>query len=162
MKAFWELNRSLLLIAVVSCVIMAGSISTSAQTKSAVQRTVYTGETHTGKCCSNWEASVSINESERVVPIVVTWSTDYRSNAPFFAALRLNGGPCVFYGPAYLPASAPGDDTFASKTFQWVIMPGDYKLSRGTNVIQVCGGGIFDDTDSITLGFNTLTAHLQK
>ena len=153
-------TRALLFLAVLACIVTFAAASAMAQ--SNVQRTVYQGETHTGICCSNWDASVRITEPDKIVPIVVTFSTDYRSNAPFFAALRLNGGPCVFYGPAFIPAFSPADESYASRTFQWVILPGDYKLVRGPNTIQVCGGGTVGETDTITLGFNTLTAHLQK
>ncbi len=39
-------------------------------------------------------------------------------------------------------------------------MPGDYKLVKGPNEITLCGGGVYSDTDTLTLGFNTLTARL--
>jgi len=50
----------------------------------------------------------------------------------------------------------------ATITFQWVIMPGDYKLTPGRNVIRLCGGGVSSNTDTITLGFGTLTARFGK
>jgi hypothetical protein len=120
------------------------------------------GGPHTGRCCSVWDESIRVNEPETIVPVVVTWSTDYQSNAPFLSGLSLNGGPCTFFGPASIPPFAPTDETFASITFQWVIMPGDYGLVKGKNLVSLCGGGVFADTDSITLGFNTLAARLGK
>ena len=39
--------------------------------------------TYTGPCCSRWDQSVTVLEPSALVPIVVTWSTDYQSNAPF-------------------------------------------------------------------------------
>ena len=39
----------------------------------------------------------------------------------------------MFYGPASLSPFSPEDGTYNSKTFQWVIMPGDYALMRGPN-----------------------------
>ncbi len=153
-------RRSLRFATVLACLLAATSIAASAQT--SVNRVSYQGETHTGLCCSAWDASVTVKEAEKLVPIVITFSTDYHATAPFFAAIRLNDGPCTFYGPTYLPAFNPDDLTYTSKTFQWIILPGDYKLTRGRNVIQLCGGGTSSTDDSITLGFYTLSAHLQR
>ena len=50
----------------------------------------------------------------------------------------------------------------ATITFQWVIMPGDYKLIPGRNVVRLCGGGVSSDTDAITLGFGTLAVRFGK
>ena len=155
-------KRSLFLKLVMVCAIMATALSAIAGSRSSVQRTTFQGETHTGKCCAAFDASVEINEPEKLQPIIVTWSTDYRATGASLVALRLNDGPCTFFGPAYLPAFSPEDGTYSSKTFQWVIMPGDFKLARGVNVIKVCGGGIFSDADTLTLGFNTISAHLQR
>ncbi|HVZ16481.1 MAG TPA: hypothetical protein VG897_05155, partial [Terriglobales bacterium] len=108
-------------IAMLACVF--GTMSLSAQsngTDSPVLRVGYQGETHNGLCCTTWDGKITISEPERPVPIVVTFSTDYRSNAPLFAGLSMNGGGCVFYGPAFIPAFAPDDETYGSKTFQWV------------------------------------------
>ena len=154
-------QRSLVFASVLACLLVVTSLAASAQT-SSVARVSYQGETHTGLCCSTWDASVTIHEPQKPLPIVVTFSTDYRATAPFFAAIRINGGPCAFYGPTYLPTFNPDDLTYTSKTFQWIIMPGDYKLTRGRNVIQLCGGGTSSADDSIELGFYTLSAHLQR
>lgn len=155
-------NRSLFMTLVLVCVMTAGSVSAFAQSKSPIVRTIYQGETHTGTCCSLWGDPIRINEPEKIAPIIVTWSTDYRANAPLIVGLKLNGGPCAFYGPAFLPTFQPEDQTYQSKTFQWVIMPGDYKLTSGNNEIKICGGGVYNSTDTVTLGFSTFTAHLQK
>lgn len=117
----------------------------------------------TGPCCSVWDESVTVNEPGTPVPIVVTWNTDYQSNAPFLAGLSLNGGPCVLYGAASIPAQNPSDQMYlASASFQWVILPGDYGLRSGKNVISLCGGGMLGDTDNITIWGNTLVAHLAR
>jgi len=161
MKGLFRINqRSLVFATVLVCLLAAASIAAPAQT--SVVRVPYQGETHTGLCCSNWDASVTVHEPQKPLPIVVTFSTDYRATAPFFAALRINNGPCTFYGPTYLPTFNPDDFTYSSKTFQWIILPGDYKLARGRNVIQLCGGGTSSADDSIELGFYTLSAHLQR
>ena len=159
--------RSAALVAAVACLIALTSLSAQAQkfnqkSDQSVYRAVYQGETHTGLCCAAWDPSVTIREQEKVAPIIVTFSADYRATGPVFAGVKLNDGPCVFAGPAFLPTFSADDHTYSSRTFQWVIMPGDYKLARGKNVITVCGGAILSATDSIELGFVTLTAHLQE
>jgi len=148
-------------VAAVVGMIAAGSISALAVPNAQVLREV-AGGPHTGRCCSVWDESIRVIEPEALVPVVVTWSTDYQSDAPFLAGLSLNGGPCTFYGPAAIATFSSSDDTYASKTFQWVIMPGDYGLVKGPNSIHLCGGGVFADTDSITLGFNTMAARLGR
>ena len=165
MKKFLHIStHGVALMALLVCVIAISSVPAVAQQSTAsVNRVPYQGETHTGLCCTTWDPSVTINETERIRPIVITWSTDYQATAPFLAALRLNDGPCTFFGPAFLPAFTPDDElTYSSRTFQWIVMPGDYKLVRGKNVLTVCGGGTNSASDTITLGFNTLSAQLQK
>ena len=154
-------NLSFVSFLVLPVLISAVSISALAASKSSVSRTIYQGETHTGKCCSNWGDPIEVVEPDKLVPIVVTWSTDYRANASFITGLRVNEGPCAFYGPAFISFTSD-DEMYASRTVQFVIMPGDYKLVSGTNTIQVCGGGVFNDTDSVVLGFSTLTARPEK
>jgi hypothetical protein len=119
--------------------------------------------TFTGACCSRWDESVTVREPGKPVPIVVTWSTDYQSNAPFLVGLSLNGGVCTLYGPASLTAQNPGDGIYmAPATLQWVIMPGDYGLRSGRNDITLCGGGLLGETDSITVWGNTFEAHIER
>jgi hypothetical protein len=155
-------NLSFVSFLVLPVLISAFSISALAASKSSVQRTIYQGETHTGKCCSNWGDPIEVVEPDKLVPIIVTWSTDYRANASLITGLRVNGGPCAFYGPAFIRPFTSDDEMYASRTAQFVIMPGDYKLVAGANTIQVCGGGVFNDSDSVTLGFSTLTARPEK
>jgi len=146
--------------------LLAGMIATASTSAFAVPNAQVLRETaggpHTGKCCSSWDESIRINEPDTLVPVVVTWSAQYQSSAPFLAGLSVNGGPCTFYGSPAIPAFAPADDTYASITLQWVIMPGDYGLVKGRNVLKLCGGAVFADTDTITIGFNTLAARLGK
>jgi len=161
-KVFSTLSKRILAhLATLACVVALGSISAFAGPKSQVFRSVADGP-HTGRCCSRWDQSVRVNEPDTPIPVIVIWSTEYRSNAPFLTGLSLNGGPCTFYGPGTIPASAPADDTYASITLQWVIMPGDFGLVKGWNVVRLCGGSVLADTDSITIGFNTLSARTGK
>ena len=153
---------SLVSVVVLPALISVVSISASAASKTSVSRTIYQGETHTGKCCSSWGDPIEVVEPDKLVPIIVTWSADYRANASLITGLRVNGGPCAFYGPAFIRPFTSDDDMYASRTVQFVIMPGDYKLAPGTNTIQVCGGGVFADADSVVLGFSTLTARPEK
>jgi hypothetical protein len=155
-------KRSLVVLGILACFITISAVAQDRHEQdSPVMRTTYQGETHTGKCCSTWDATVTIEETAKPRPIIVTFSTDYRANAPMYIAMRLNDGPCAFYGPGIVPAYNPEDFSWSAKTFQWVILPGDYKLAKGLNTIKVCGGGINSDSDQIELGFNTLTARLQ-
>jgi len=155
--------RYLALIVAVAGLIVAGSTSLFAAPRGSVLRVTLQGVPHAGLCCSTWGQFVRVVEPERMAPIVVTWSTDYQADAPFYVGISLNGGACAFDGPAGMPTFVPEDGTsYASRTFQWVIMPGDYKLVKGPNVITLCGGAVNSDADTLTLGFNTLTARLAE
>ncbi|HWR15707.1 MAG TPA: hypothetical protein VN577_12840 [Terriglobales bacterium] len=150
------------IIGILACMLVASSVVALADdSENPVMRRSYPGETHKGMCCKSWEASVTINEPVRNVPIVVTFSMDYRANAPFYVGARLNDGPCVFNGPSTIPAYEPEVWSRTTTTFQWVFMPGDYKLAKGLNVITVCGGGVYSLNDTIELGYYTLSARLQ-
>ena len=164
MKALSVISkRSLLVLGFLACLLAASSVSVFAEEpENPVMRASYPGETHTGMCCKLWDASVSINEPEKNVPIIVTFSTDYRANGTFYVGLKLNDGVCAFNGPSIIPAFQPDDWTRTTTTFQWVIMPGDYKLATGLNKLTVCGGGSTSANDTIELGFYTLSARLQK
>jgi len=154
-------KRNLFFVVALAFGIAASAVSLLAVPKAQVLRSVADGP-HTGKCCSAWDESIRVTEPDKLEPVVVVWSTEYRSNAPFLTGLSVNGGPCTFYGPGTIPAAAPADDTYASITFQWVLMPGDYGLVKGRNVIRLCGGAVFSDTDTITIGFNTLSARFGR
>jgi hypothetical protein len=162
MNVISRLNKQgIRLFAVLIFAIAMASGSAMAANK-GIRRSVADG-TYTGPCCSRWDQSVTVYEPSTLVPIVVTWSTDYQSNAPFIVGLSLNGGICTLFGSASVTAQNPdGGVHLAPASYQWVILPGDYGLRSGTNVITVCGGGVQSDTDSITIWGNTLVAHLQR
>jgi hypothetical protein len=161
MKAFSKVtNHNLFFAAILACLIAAGSVSALAVPANQVLRVQF-NQTFQGKCCFLWGETVRVTEPSVIAPVVVTWSTDYRSNAPFLSGLSVNGGPCMFFGSGSIPASSASDGTFGSRTFQWLIFPND-GLLRGTNTFTLCGGGVFANTDSITLGFNTLAVRLSK
>jgi hypothetical protein len=154
---------TVVLVALIASSMLATSPAAQAATKSGrTLRVIEQGATYPGLCCNVWTDSIEVRQPEKPVPMIVTWSTDYRSTGPMLLGLRLNNGPCAFYGPAHLPAAAPANELlYASTTFQWVIMPGDYTLAKGPNTITVCGGGV-EATDEIELGFYTLSVRLDK
>lgn len=163
MKVLSKFNQQgiRLLAALIFTIVMAGGSAMAAN--QGILRSTADG-TFTGPCCSRWDESVTVTEPNNLVPVVVTWSTDYQSNAPFIVGLKLNGGPCTMFGAGSMTAQNPGNGLYlAPATFQWVIMPGDYGLRVGPNVLTLCGGGVSgSDTDSITIMGNTLVAHLQR
>lgn len=148
-------SRVLALVAWVAALVAMGSTSAFAVPKAQVLR-VSDGSGHTGRCCSSWGDTVQANEPDRLVPVVVTWSTEYQTNTAFLVGLSVNGGPCTFFGPKSIPPFNPGDWTMTTITFQWVLMPGDFGLVPGHNSIRLCGGGVFSNDDTINLGFGTL------
>jgi hypothetical protein len=117
-------------------------------------------QTFTGVCCFSWGETVSITEPKALVPVVVTWSTDYRATANLFfnVGVSVNGHPCL--SSDLIAAAAAPDGTFQARTFQWIIFPSD-GLIKGTNNITLCGGGSVA-TDSITLAGNTLAVRIAK
>jgi len=116
-------------------------------------------QTFTGLCCSRWGETVLVTEPKAVVPVVVTWSTDYRmTDSRFFhVGVSVNGHPCLVNDLSFF---APADGSFVSRTLQWVTFPSD-GLVQGTNNITLCGGG-GDASDTITLGGNTLAVRIAK
>jgi hypothetical protein len=152
---------TLVLVALFASLMLATSITATAATNGDTLRVMTQGDTHTGLCCTVWSDSIEVIQPEKPLPMVITWSADYQSTGPMLLGLRLDNGPCTFYGPAFLTAAAPANDTYASTTLQWVVMPGDYGLVKGTNTVRLCGGAMAP-TDSIVLGFYTLTVRLDK
>lgn len=145
-------------------ILMSLAALSSAQTPDQrIFRASYPGETHTGYLLKTWEPKVTVNEPENLAPIVVTWSGSYRATTGFYVGVRVNDGACVFNGSSSIPAFFPDDYSSTSVTLQWVFMPGDYKLTRGTNVISLCGGSsVWGSNGTIELGLNTMFAQLVK
>jgi hypothetical protein len=116
-----------------------------------------------GLCCFSWLESVHATEPATVVPVIVTWSTDYQATGPFLAGLSVNGRPCKFFGSASIQPFGRGDGSgpFESRLFQWFILPGE-GLHRGNNSFTLCGGGTLSPSAVILLGFNTMTVRTMK
>ena len=166
MKAFPKVKRSNTLFAVaLACAVFAGSIFSLAVPAGQVFR--YLGEpvTFVGDCCSSWNESVSVTEPSTVVPIVVTFSSDYQASAEGQVGLSLNGGLCnLFFGLNRLPEfnlGSGGKGPFGNVSYQWVIISSD-GLKVGKNELELCGGGSFGDNATIVLGFNTLAVRISK
>ena len=111
----------------------------------------------TGKCCFSWGDSVTVTEPAQVTPVVVTWSADYQSSNFTNVGIAVNGHLCQV--PEFLDLDNSGS-LFRSHMIQWIVQPGD-GLIKGSNTITLCGGGA-TNTDTITLGFRTLTVTISK
>lgn len=160
MKAFAKANkRSLILVAAVACLMVAASISALAVPAPQVFLT-FEPKTLTGKCCFVWGDTIKVTEPSAVVPVVVMWSAEYRTNRAFYVGLSVNGGPCIAHGPRSMDAYFPTDGSGASRVFQWIVDPSE--MVRGTNTFTVCGGGVFNNDDTILLGIRSLAVRIGK
>jgi ABC-type phosphate transport system substrate-binding protein len=161
MKTLLKLTkRKMFCLLTLACLMGGGATSAFSVPRGQLLRT-HSQANHIGKCCFSWGDTINVKESSTVVPVVVTWASDYQSNAGFFAGLMVNGGACQFYGAGSVPLFDPSDGTFTSRAYQWIILPSD-GLRPGTNTFTLCGGGQSSDTDSIVLGFRTLAARTSK
>jgi hypothetical protein len=93
--------KILLLFLAITCVILAIQTPAFAVSPPELLR-VEQNNSFQGACCFSWQEKVSVNEPATVVPVVVTWSTDYQSDGFFFTGLSLKGGVCQFYGALVL------------------------------------------------------------
>jgi hypothetical protein len=115
----------------------------------------------TGLCCFSWNETVSVVEPSAVVPVVVTWNTEYRLQPLVFiqAGLSVNDGPCLIESGRFEePISV--QDQLDTRTLQFIVQPGQ-GLHVGTNTFTLCGGGLVSATDSIGIGANTLEVRLK-
>lgn len=120
-------------------------------------------QTFTGACCNSWGETVSIVEAAKIDPVVVTWSTDFSLRNGFYVAvgLSVNGGPCAAVGPGSFQEAFGFPDETDTRVFQFVVMPID-GLQKGTNTFTLCGGGLRDGSETITIGPNTLEVRFAK
>jgi hypothetical protein len=153
-------RKNFVFAAILACLIVAASASAFAAPP--VLRNG-TNQTFTGVCCTSYNEEVGINEPAAIVPVVVTFSSDYRVNAKgdqYHAGLSVNGGPCLTlagYGPQVLADAEAPEGIWSSATMQWVVEPTDGVLVKGENTFALCGGGLTSSSDSITIGQNTLS-----
>ena len=131
------------------------ALSASATNANQVAR-VINPVTITAECCVTVGSTVHLTEPATVVPVIVTWSSDWILFDTVQFGLSLNGRPCTFYGPSVGNLFASGSaSSFISGTLQWVIFPSD-GLKKGPNSFTVCGGGV-GKAVTMTIGSNTLT-----
>lgn len=159
MKALSIKKHNLAFLAALLCMIVAGSISALAVPPTQTFLT-FTNKTLTGKCCFNWGDTIKVTQPTAVTPVVVTWSAEYRTDDAFYVGLSVNNGPCIAHGPRSIDPYIPADGSGASRTFQWIVDPSE--MVKGTNTFQVCGGGVFNNDDSILLGIRTLAVRIGK
>jgi len=161
MKSRWSIKVFLLCFSVV-CLAILVTPNASAVTPKEVLRIEH-NQTFQGFCCFSWFEAVQVIEPSSVIPVLVTWSTDYQATGPFLVGLSVNGGFCNFFGSGSIEPFGKGDGTGASdsRTFQWFILP-DEGLVRGRNTFTLCGGAIFSASAVIVVGFNTLTVRTTK
>ena len=152
MKAYPESNyRKILCLLAVSAMVASAALSAHAADE---QRTL-TLKPVMGPCCFLFGPAVTVNEPSNPTPVVVTFTTDYTSNARFFLGLNVNSRGCTFYGSR----EAPQATNFTPAAYQWVIFPGDGVLLPGVNIISLCGGPGDPVIATFNMGFETLTAH---
>lgn len=158
-----KMSKSVGFAAILACLVAAGSGSALAASPH-VLRTL-SDQTFDGLCCISFHESVSITEPATLVPVIVTWSSDYSVNVAdaYFVGLSVNGGECetLAWGARVLADNpGPGSAYSTAAAFQWVILPSDGVLVRGTNTFELCGGGKNSSGDSLTIGLNTLSVQL--
>jgi len=152
---------------VVLCLSVVCLAALLAPTASAVNKKellrVEQNQSFQGLCCFTWLESVRVTEPATLVPVIVTWSTDYQATGVFLAGLSVNGKPCRLFGPASIQPFGRGDGSGSSDShfFQWLLSPSD-GLVRGTNTFTLCGGGETSATAVIVIGFNTLSVRTAK
>jgi hypothetical protein len=161
MKVFSKATKQNI-VCLTTVVLLVLSLAATAFAVPKQQVLLSTGKQLTGKCCFMWGESVSVTEPTVVVPVVVTWSADFAENDEFLVGLSLNGGQCTAYGSRVIAwQSVLAGDGFMNTTHQWVLSPKD-GLVRGTNTFTLCGGGAIANSDTITIGYNTLAVQIGK
>ncbi len=165
-----KITNSILLAAILACLVAVGSGSAFAQNTNRSKGGIFKNTCPGGDGCSNWGFSVSVDETAgSIEPVVVIWSARYFVNTAdiYYAGLSVNGSACQtgVYGPTNLDdisTNPPGH--FLTVTFQWIVLPTDEisgkdVLVPGSNTFEVCGGGNGGvKGDEITVSQNTLSA----
>jgi hypothetical protein len=167
MKATSKITNSVLLAAVLACLVAGGSGSAFAQEVNRYNdksSDTFKNTCPGGTACADWGFSVSTDEPAALEPVVVIWSVRYFVNTAdvYYAGLSVNGGACEtgVYGPVNLSdLTANPTGHYLTATFQWIVLPTDDVLKAGTsNTFEVCGGGAGGvKGDEITIAQNTLS-----
>jgi hypothetical protein len=161
--AISKVGKVVIFAAIVACVLMIGAGSALAATNPILRSG---GATFEGQCCFSWNETVSLTEGATLKPVIVTWDADFDINVAdaYFAGISINGGACetATYGPRVLAYNPGPGSLYTSDSFQWIVLPTDGVLVKGTNTFELCGGGKNSESDSITIGSNTLSVVLAK
>lgn len=161
MKRFLQVKKENV-VRLTTLVVLVAALAASAFAIPKQQVLLSTGKQLTGSCCFMWGLSVSVTEPSPAVPVVVTWNADFAENDEFLVGLSLNGGQCIAYGPRVIAwQSVLAGDGVMNTTHQWVLTPKD-GLVRGTNTFTLCGGGAISNSDTISIGYNTLSVQIGK
>ncbi len=164
MTAASKMSKKVVFAALLACLVVAGSGSAFAATHRVLRN--LNDQTFSGLCCTSYNETVSITEPATVAPVVVTFSSDYQVNVSgdqYHVGLSVNGAACKTfegYGPQVIADADAPEGIYSSATIQWVILPTDGVLITGTNTFELCGGGLNNSSDSITIGQNTLSVAL--
>ena len=154
-------TRTMLLSAVLTCVMLAGTISAFAVPPTQVAR-LLTNPTITATCCVPIGPTVSVTEPSVIAPVIVTWSSDYEVSGESAFNLSVNGGPCIFFGPGDAPSvNLKGGTGLVNSSYQWLVLPADGVLVKGKNTFTACAGGLGAST-TIFFGGRTLSVQIGK
>lgn len=161
MKLLLTITNGKAFFVAIICLVMGFATSAHAVPEKQLLRRFDT-QVFTGGCCFLWNESVSVTEPKTVVPVVVTWSTDYKIDfqKSVAAGLSVNGSACQNLGGGRFEHSRVESGQFDTATLQFVIRPSE-GLHTGTNTFTLCGGGLFGG-ESLTIGPNTLQVRLSK
>lgn len=156
-----QTKQNTLFLAAIACLLVAGSMSAFAVPPDQVHRSL-TSVTLAGACCQDVPGeTISVTEPAAVAPVVLTWSMEYNSTGPFAVGIRVNGGGCGDFGPAFVPVPPNGKTPFWPQTIQWVIFPSE-GLAKGKNTFAVCYGATTNDGQTLTLERRTLAVRISK
>jgi hypothetical protein len=163
MKAFSKSKKHYaMLIALVTSLLLAGSISAFAVPPGQVARSLVI-QTFNAQCCVPIGPTVRVTQPATVTPVIVTWSTDYAVSGTSLFALSVNGGMCKLYGAGVAPLyalNAASVSIFENASYQWVVNPTD-GLAKGPNSFTLCAGGVGAPT-TIEIGSSTLAVQISK
>ncbi|MGA3093740.1 MAG: hypothetical protein ABSD75_34600 [Terriglobales bacterium] len=169
MKAlFDQTKQNVLYLTTVVCIMLTASLSALAIPPAQVARTTAV-QSEIASCVDNdcgaalIQPTVKLTEPAALTPVIVTWSADYNVTGTSVVLLSVNGGTCLAYGPFTLqePQLIAGSNSITvSDTHQWVVLPSDGVLVKGTNTFQVCVAGYLG-FQTINIGYSTLTVQSQ-
>jgi hypothetical protein len=162
-NAISKIGKAVVFTVMLACALMTFAGSALAATNPVLRNG---GATFEGECCFSWNETVTLNEGSTIDPVIITWDADFEINVAdaYFAGISINGAECLTgtYGPRVMAYNPGTGSLYTSDSFQWIVLPSDGVLVKGVNTFELCGGGKNSESDSITLGSNTLSVVLAK